>query len=92
MTEHRLKTWPDSFQSVWDEVKAYELRKNDRDFQVGDILFLQEYDPQQMRYEGRWIRAEVTYMTRPGDFPGLEEGNVIMSLLILGTGRASCVG
>jgi len=92
MTEHRLKTWSDSFQSVWDRVKTYELRKNDRDFQVGDRLLLQEYDPQQMKYSGRWVRAEVGYMTQPGTFPGLEEGNVIMALRILGKGQVSCVG
>lgn len=91
MTEHKLKTWPASFKAVWDKDKTYELRKNDRDFQVGDILLLQEYDPQRMRYSGRWVRAEVGYMTRPGTFPGLEEGNVIMALLAVETGMVAYI-
>ena len=28
---------------VWDLNKKFEFRKNDRDFQIGDIVYLQEY-------------------------------------------------
>jgi hypothetical protein len=91
MTEHRLKTWPDAFEEVWARRKAYELRRDDRGFELGDSLLLQEWDPATMKYSGRWIRADVTYVTRPGDFPGVEEGFCIMSLLLVGMGQASCV-
>ncbi len=42
---HPLKTWPGPFQAVWDGVKLFEYRVNDRDFKVGDMLALMEYDP-----------------------------------------------
>lgn len=43
-TVHELKTWPYYFEEVWNGTKTFEVRKNDRDFRVGDTLILQEYD------------------------------------------------
>ena len=39
---HYLKTEAEYFQAVKIGLKKFEIRKNDRDFQVGDVLFLQE--------------------------------------------------
>jgi len=58
---HELKTWPPYFQFMVDGTKAFELRLNDRDFQMGDILYLREYDPETQKYTGRSAEFEVTY-------------------------------
>ncbi len=42
MTTHELKTDPAVFQASWDEKKMFEVRKNDRDFRVGDTLWIRE--------------------------------------------------
>lgn len=42
---HPLKTWPNFFELIESGVKTFELRKNDRNYRAGDILFLQEWDP-----------------------------------------------
>ena len=42
---HYLKSWPHHFWPVMRGVQPFEIRKNDRDFKVGDYLALQEYDP-----------------------------------------------
>lgn len=63
MAEHRLKIWPKFFVHVLDGSKVHELRRNDRDFHVGDILRLQEYCPHGQEYSGRETMAEVTYIT-----------------------------
>lgn len=44
--EHELKCHPNFFRRVADGTKPFEIRKNDRDFQVGDIVILKEYDPE----------------------------------------------
>ncbi len=80
MREHDLKTWPEPFQAVWRGEKHYELRRDDRSYEVGDTLILNEWDPNLMVYSGRHIRAYVSYITRNKEDWGLKPGFCIMSL------------
>lgn len=69
---HRLKCDGDYFADMWNGVKAYELRKDDREYRIGDLLLLCEHDPRGERgmwrhgmvgpYSGRWIMARVVSM------------------------------
>lgn len=45
MKTHTLKTLPVYFDAVERGDKTFELRNNDRDFQTGDTLILEEFDP-----------------------------------------------
>jgi hypothetical protein len=83
MSAHELKTWPEAFQAIWDGLKRYELRKNDREFRVGDTLSLREWDPVTRVYSGRLLEATVTYITRPCDFPGLQDEYVVMGIRVV---------
>ena len=49
---HTLKTWPEYFSAVVLGHKRFEIRKNDRDFSVGDTLILEEYNPETGEYSG----------------------------------------
>lgn len=79
MAIHELKTWPEPFQAIREGVKAFELRRDDRAFEVGDMLVLREWDTFREIYTGRAECRFVTYKLDGGAF-GLPEGFCIMSL------------
>lgn len=81
-SSHNLKTWPSGFRAIWEDRKRYEIRQNDRDYKVGDILYLLEYDPDTCLYSGRSISAQVTYLTRGGDWD-LPANMCVMSIHII---------
>lgn len=74
---HRLKTHAPYFTDVVTERKNFEVRKNDRDFEVGDILVLEEWFP--CFYTGSFAVRRVTYILPGGAF-GIEEGTVVMGI------------
>lgn len=76
---HELKTFSLYFDQIFWNIKKFELRKNDRDFQVGDFLVLREYDPVKQEYTGRSVTRRVTYCLYGGVFD-LPEDMVIMSI------------
>lgn len=62
------------------EKKTFEIRKNNRNFHVGDSIVLREFD--NIKYSGREIHATIKYML-DDTFIGLEEGYVAFSFGIL---------
>lgn len=80
MDKHYLKTWPEYFQAVKDGFKTFDIRKNDRDFKAGDILILEEWDPETKDYTGRFIWVSVLYVTTLPEGFGLAPGFVCMSI------------
>ncbi len=56
------KVWSEYFQKIIDGKKTYELRLADWECNEGDILVLQEWDPETKKYTGREIEKEVTYV------------------------------
>jgi hypothetical protein len=79
MVLHDLKCWPDSFNALVHEEKTFEWRKNDRGFEVGDTLWLREWEPTSGKYTGREIKRSVAYILS-GSLFGIPEGYCIMSL------------
>ncbi len=77
---HVLKTWPDYFQAVIEERKTFEIRKNDRDFKVGDEIILDEWDPKHEQYTGRVALVRITYILE-GTFAIM--GKCLMSIKLL---------
>lgn len=64
--EHELKIWPDFFDPVANGTKRFEMRMNDRNFQVGDKLLLREWNPID-EYTGRSVRVAVTHVLKISD-------------------------
>ena len=73
---HELKIAPHFFDQVRYGNKRFELRKNDRDFGVGDILRLKEWDGE--KFTGEEIDVSVRFILH--QYPGLERGYCIMSI------------
>lgn len=77
---HELKIYPKYFEAILDGKKTFEIRKNNRNFHVGDSIVLREFD--NIKYSGREIHATIKYML-DDTFIGLEEGYVAFSFDIL---------
>jgi len=68
MTRHELKTWPQYFAAVRSGKKRFEIRRNDRDFSVGDILVLREFDPDSDAYTGQIEERQITFLLSEEDY------------------------
>ncbi len=62
MTRHELKCWPDYFAAIRAGTKTFEMRRNDRGFQLGDIVVLREFDPATEDYTGQTEERQITYL------------------------------
>lgn len=89
---HVLKTWPQYWAAVARGDKNFEVRKDDRAYQAGDTLILENYDPGSptlIPYPLQ-ITKRVTFVLPGGQF-GIEPGYVVMGLADLShpTGEAN---
>ncbi len=78
---HHLKTWPQFFKAVAFGCKTFEWRKDDRGFEVGHFLVLEEWDPEKAEYTGRQLLARVTYVLRDGF--DITPGYAVLGLRVL---------
>jgi hypothetical protein len=77
---HLLKTWPRYWQAVADGTKTFEIRKDDRAFEVGDVLALLEWDPATGEHTGRSLHRTVTYVLRDAEQFGVQPGFAVLGL------------
>lgn len=78
---HDLKILPVYFSEVVKENKRFEVRKNDRDFKIGDFLHLKEWDPEKQAYTGQEAICAVRYLLEDPRY--LQRGFCIMSIVVL---------
>jgi len=79
---HELKIWTEYIRPVITGIKTFEIRKNDRDFKVGDILILKGYDADNNKYTNEEIEVVVTFILSETFF-GLKDDYVVMSIKVL---------
>jgi hypothetical protein len=76
---HYLKTWTPFFKDAESGIKQFEVRKNDRDYEVGDTLILEDFDPITEKYTGAWVPEKITY--KLDDIRFVKEGYVILGMV-----------
>lgn len=77
MKTHIIKTVQPFFSQVKAGIKTFELRRNDRDYQVGDEVILREYDMMHETFSGDKIKCIITYVLK--DRVGLDDAFCIFS-------------
>lgn len=77
---HELKTLPEYFNAAQKREKNFEVRKDDRPFEIGDFLALNEWS-EDLGYTGRCMLFEITYILDKPDY--CKNGYVILSLFPL---------
>lgn len=87
---HELKTWRPFFQHIIDGIKTFDIRENDRGYQVGDVLRLREFIPDAMErthsdghYTGRSVYHLVVYKLDGALIAGLEDSYCVLGLSVL---------
>jgi len=87
---HQLKTWPQYWDAVASGDKTFEVRRDDRGFQKGDVVELLRCRHAMMgTYEvaldpvthkpSNVLRKRITYVLTGGQF-GIEPGFVVLGL------------
>lgn len=73
---HWLKSWPQHFAAVVNGDKKAEMRLNDREFMVGDILGLEEWDQNKKDHTGRQFFVRVTHIGEK--YAGVVDNNYVL--------------
>ncbi len=77
--KHDLKILEEYFTPVVAGSKTFEIRKNDRDYQVGDVIVLCEWIIEGHFFSGKKVFGEITYVTNYAQ----QDGYVVFSFKLL---------
>ncbi len=75
---HSLKTHKQYFRAVISGRKTFEIRKNDRNFNIGDFLALNEYDAEEQCFTGNSCLVYVDYILNDNEY--CKTDYVVMSI------------
>ncbi|OMC79582.1 hypothetical protein BK125_04695 [Paenibacillus odorifer] len=76
--EHHVKIFPHYYEDVRSGIKKFEIRKDDRDYRVGDELYLNEFDPELNDTTGRYLSTRIIYLV--GDPQYCKKGYVVLGI------------
>lgn len=84
--KHELKIWPVYYERVANGSKTFEVRRNDRNFQMGDEVILREWDPDPINPTDMTSSPKGFTSSKPLNFNVgyvhvLDEKTVVFSLL-----------
>lgn len=84
---HEVKCWPAYFDAIERGEKTFDVRRDDRGYQKGDVLELYRYkighgyctDPIDPLHRRKSIRRRISWILTGGQF-GIEPGYVVLAL------------
>lgn len=76
MKHHYLKILPEFYEAVKSGAKTFEVRLNDRDYQVNDVLHLQEFNNGE--YTGQELVKVISYILNDASY--CKDGYVVLAL------------
>lgn len=87
---HTLKLLKEYYEESYSGRKTFEIRHDDRNYHLGDILELREFDIVTLQYTGRQHYMQITYILNSTKY--LREGYVCLGLKYIPTiiGRKYC--
>ncbi len=71
-----------AFAEIISGGKTFELRKDDRPYQIGDTILLQEQNEDGGLFTGREAPLTITSLVRPGKKVGLKFGHVLIGFTV----------
>lgn len=81
--QHKLKCWTPYYEAIVSDEKKFDVRLDDRGFQKGDTVLLEQFDPKKGRYvmsggaRAYSIEKKIQYILTGGHF-GIEPGYVVL--------------
>lgn len=81
--EHQLKIIPKYFKEIVDGNKNFEIRRNDRNYKIGDTLILNEYDAIKKQHTGCKAQCEILYVINNENFPEIPKENSVIGIKLL---------
>lgn len=79
---HELKIQTGYYADVVQGLKTFELRKMDRDYKIGDMLVLYEFDGE--IFTGRLFTVRIVYILKDVPGHGLMDGYGILGIEVVG--------
>ena len=61
------KIWPKYFEKICNGEKDFEVRLNDYEYNIGDVLLLREWNPENKTYTGKSIEKTIKYIAKTKD-------------------------
>ena len=84
--DHEIEVWPAYFHPISSGEKRFEVRRDDRGFQKGQVLWIREYDYMARSYRdkhtGNAVFARIDWVLSGGQF-GIEPGYIVMSISLI---------
>jgi len=59
---HDIKCWTEFFNPLWENIKTFEYRINDRNYQNGDTVTIHDYDKETNCYKPRLCTGKIGYV------------------------------